>query len=389
MKSSRCLKVGFTLNDKFKFYSSEDIDEKNAHYNVIFGERSNGKTTTILEKILKNWIENKEQGAYIRRYDDEIIGNKGEQVWSSIANERDLVSKWTDGEYQTIQYYGRKWYLAKWDEKLSRYVKQSQPFCYAFGINTAESYKGTSFPGITTILYDEFISRHRYLRDEFVEFTNLLSTIIRQRDTVKVYMLGNTVNPYNPYFDEMGLHNARKMEQDTIDVYEFRTGEEEEDARVLTVAVEYTGTNERGKKSDTYFAFNNPKLSMITTGAWELPLYPHAPYPIKPMDILEVFFVKFKDELIQGNIVLKDDDLFIYFHKKTTPMKDDIKLFYSLDFSPKLNHGISLTSGFRNKLATRIGQLIHNNLVYFQDNQVGEIIRNYMSESDQVDAINR
>ena len=33
---------------------------------------------------------------------------------------------------------------------------------------------------------------------------------------------------------------------------------------------------------DVYFAFNNPKLQMITSGAWEMAIYPHNKVKYKP-----------------------------------------------------------------------------------------------------------
>ena len=35
------------------YYSTQKIDKKNATYNVIFGERSNGKTYALLLKSIK------------------------------------------------------------------------------------------------------------------------------------------------------------------------------------------------------------------------------------------------------------------------------------------------------------------------------------------------
>ncbi|MGC5276152.1 hypothetical protein ACPXAM_23725, partial [Escherichia coli] len=87
------------------------------------------------------------------------------------------------------------------------------------------------------------------------------------------YMLGNTVNKYCPYFAEMGLEHIPKMTQGTIDVYAYGNSD-------LTVAVEYCKSPDSKVKeaSHKYFAFNNPKLEMITGGAWELNIYPHLPY---------------------------------------------------------------------------------------------------------------
>src|SRR5699024_11620877 len=69
------------------------------------------------------------------------------------------------------------------------------------------------------------------LVNELVLFMNTVSTIVRRRTDVKIFMLGNTVNKYNPYFKEMGLNHANQMEQGTIDIYKYGKSP-------LTVAVE-------------------------------------------------------------------------------------------------------------------------------------------------------
>ncbi|MFV3037454.1 phage DNA encapsidation protein, partial [Klebsiella pneumoniae] len=92
--------------------------------------------------------------------------------------------------------------------------------------------KSTSFPDIDLIIFDEFLTNRLYLNDEFILFMNTVSTIVRRREDVKIYMLGNTVNKYCPYFAEMGLEHIPKMTQGTIDVYAYGNSD-------LTVAVEY------------------------------------------------------------------------------------------------------------------------------------------------------
>lgn len=373
---------------KFNFYSGDAIRELDAHYNVVFGERSNGKTTDALKQILRGWLDEGKKGAYIRRYDEEIKGAKAKRVWSTISNELGLVDEWTDGKYTTIEYYASAWYLAKWDEKLQRNIKQGTPFCHAFALNNAEHYKGTSYPEVQTIVFDEFITRSRYLVNEFVEFNNLLSTIIRQRTNVEIYLLGNTVNKFCPYFDEMGLTNVPKMKQGAIDLYEYDTYDSNGELQQLKVAVEYASSTVGGKKSDIYFAFDNPKLNMITSGSWELPMYPHAPFKIKDSNILELFFIKFRDATLQGNIIMQDDSFFIYIHEKTTPIKDEEKQIYSLEFNPRHNRGMSIINNPRNRIAVKIAELFKLDLVYYQNNNVGELVRNYVHETDKLNGLN-
>ena len=59
-------------NEELQFYSLDEILKRKAQYNVIFGERSNGKTYAVLLHGLKNFVKTGKQIAIVRRYDDDI-----------------------------------------------------------------------------------------------------------------------------------------------------------------------------------------------------------------------------------------------------------------------------------------------------------------------------
>ena len=88
-----------------------------------------------------------------------------------------------------------------------------------YAISTAETTKGTDPGEVAMILFDEFITRQFYIANEFIKFQNLLSSIIRDRPNVQIYMLANTVSKHCPYFRDMGLYRISQQEQGTIDVY--------------------------------------------------------------------------------------------------------------------------------------------------------------------------
>ena len=52
---------------KQKFYSLKTILSKDAQYNIIFGERSNGKTYSVLKYGLEKFCKTGEQTAIVRR----------------------------------------------------------------------------------------------------------------------------------------------------------------------------------------------------------------------------------------------------------------------------------------------------------------------------------
>lgn len=360
------------------YYTTTEIDKKKATYNVIFGERSNGKTYALLEKGLRRFFKDGTHTAYIRRWKEDIIGRRAQQLFAGIV-ENGLIEKLSNGKYQGVIHYAGKFYLCTFNEQGKAIYNDSDLFAFAFALSDTEHDKSVSYPKITTIIFDEFLTNKLYLQNEFVLFMNAISTIVRKRDNATIYMLGNTVNKYCPYFAEMGLTNVLKMEQGKIDVYRY--GESK-----LTVAVEYCATSKNStKKSNKYFAFNNPKLQMITGGVWELDIYPHNPYKYKPKDIRFIFFIDFTDQLFQGEIIQVQNEgqnlLFCYIHVKTTEIKDaNTALIYSLTPDPRLNYNSNIWKP-TNKVQQRVLWFFENNRVFYQNNNVGDAVNNFLKLS--------
>lgn len=353
-----------------EWYSTVEIDKRGCIYNIIFGKRSNGKTFALLVKAVKNFVEKKKQSAYLRRYRDDFKGKRGEQICAGIVA-AGIVKKLTNGEYDTIIYRSDRWYLSHYNDD-GTYTTMTEPFMYGFALTQMEHDKSTSYPNITTIIFDEFLSRVGYLNDEFILFMNVVSTIVRQRNDVTIYMLGNTVNKYCPYFKEMGLTHIENMEPGTIDVYTYGDSK-------LKVAVEYCENhNVEGRKSDSYFAFDNPSLQMITGGAWEIDIYPHLPRKYEYKNILFTFFIIFNNATLQCEVLSFDDCIFLYIHRKSGDIKyPDSDIVFSERYDPRPNY-------FRNirkptcELVKKVSKFFIMEKVFYQDNEVGEIIRNYL-----------
>lgn len=358
--------------EKIKHYTLDNIKQYNADYNVIYGERSNGKTTAVLAEGLQAHINSgyRVQLGIIRRWEEDFKGKNGKQMFEGIVS-LGWIEKWTKGVFNSVYYYGQRWYLCHYNEKGEKDLQEEEPFALGFAITSEEHYKSTSYPDIEIILFDEFITRSYYLVDEFVKFQNLLSTIIRLRNNVKIYMCGNTINKYCPYFNEMGLTEVKKQKKGSIDLYRYGDSE-------LLVAVEYSDFPSKKKESNKYFAFNNPKLSMITDGGWELDIYPHLPHKYKPKDVMYVFYIVFDKEMLQGNVINIEDKVFIYFHRKTTPIKEDNEqLVYQQHTDYRRNYRTNIFKPYH-KADKYIADLIKREKCFFQDNEIGEIFNNYV-----------
>ena len=380
------------MSKKNDFYSPSKILRENADYYVVFGKRSNGKTFAFKsiglfgfhDKFtnINGYLDDGSQFAIIRRMEEDFRKGRGASMWNDIIDNElngNMLEKATNGKWNHIKFISMAWYLCRYEDGKEVECEEN-PFCYAFALSSAEHYKSNSYPRITNILFDEFIATMGYLANppEFMCFTSVLSTIIRTRDNVRIYLCGNSINRVNPYFTEMGLSRAKSMDKNTIDCYLYGNS-------TLKVAIEYTGNlNDKGgtkrSKSDKYFAFDNPKLKMVTDGDWELDIYPHLPISYKPKDILYKYYIKFNGEIFQCEIIEVDGNHkpFTYIHQKTTPIKDDGEsIIYQAEYSIEPNHKRKLIYALSN-LEKKICWFFQNDRVFYQSNEVGNMIDNYI-----------
>lgn len=360
-----------------KYYTLKNILDRNATYNIIIGERSNGKTYSVLKYGVEQYAASKKQIAIVRRWQDDFTGKRGATMFDALINNGE-IARITKNEWTGVYYYSSRWFLCRYEntEKERKRIVDETPFAYGFALTSETHDKSTSYPNITTIVFDEFLTRNGYINDEFVLFLNTISTIVRDRADVKIFMLGNTVNKYCPYFDEMGLKHVAEMKQGEIDVYKYG------DSR-LSVAIEYCKPNQHGKPSDFYFAFDNPKLKMITGGSWEIGIYPHCPVKYAPKHVIFTFFIVFNHDTLQCEVVSINELDFIFIHAKTTPLKDtENDLIYTTEFSPRPNYRRKLTRPTTD-LERKLAAYFAADKVFYSTNTVGEIVRNYLMWCNQ------
>lgn len=365
---------------KNKYWDINPIKAIPAQYRIIYGERSNGKTYGVLKDAIKAYIDKGEQFAYVRRWPDDIKMRKMSQLFESHKANREF-STLSDGKWNGVKYRNGAFYLLATNGEEE--VIDEIPMAFTFAISAMEHDKSVSYPGVKRIIFDEFISRISYIPDEFSLFMNLLSTIIRDRDDVEIWMMGNTVSKECPYFREMGLKHVYQQKPGSIDTYSYT-----KDGQELLIAVEYT-KNLASKKSDKYFIFDNPKMEMITGGAWELAIYPHLFEKYKPKQIITTFFVSYRQNILQCEIIEGEEGIFIYVHNKTTPLQDnEDDIIYCIEPSSKPNWKVDITRPEYN-IEKVIINLIKQERLCFQDNEIGEIFNDYLKWCRQHNVIKR
>ena len=356
---------------EFDPYHLDELKAIEAVYRMSIGERSNGKSYSVLDYFLTDYFLTGNQFGYVRRLESEIKGQAGAEVLAPFQH-NGFIEFMSEGKYNAIKYQSRKWYLGYVDEDAHTKRWATEPVGFAFALNVAEStYKSRSYPGIKHILFDEFLTRSMPIQNEFVNYMNLLSTIIRYRNDVDVYMVGNTVDRHSIYFDEMGLNHVKDMKPGTIDRYTYgKSG--------LSVAVEYTPNSERGKPSDVYFAFDNPQLRMITTGEWEIASYPHLDHGYRPADVVFKFFVRYDGETLRCDIVNDSDGLYMFVFPVYVDIGDVTDtLVYTPDVDKRANYRTKLTTPML-PVEKKINDILRSDKVFYATNKQGETMRSYL-----------
>lgn len=372
------------------FFDPTQLLSLDTLYFVVFGERSNGKTFAVLVIAFIRYALYGEKFAYIRRWDLDLTPRRIEGLFGAFSK-FNLISFITEGEYTFIHTYQRCFYLGRWpqDDELDMCnakhngidcIREPDPFGYCFALNNMEHDKGGNQPPeITTILFDEFMSRQRYLADELTLFSNVISSIKRTDGRFKVWMLGNTVTTYCPYFREMGLKHITEMKKGETQTYQGSDPS-------TTIAVHWAGSPDGDAKTEInkFFAFDNPRLKMITEGSFETADYPKCPRELDDEHLAFVFFLCFDSDVIQGNIYAYPDGEFIFWNPKTTELKHpDEDLIYSDQYDYRNNWRSSFKNPQTKEEAALI-ELINRDKMFFADNQTGETLRNFIINSKSI-----
>ena len=360
------------LNIPKDVYSPMHLPFDKAKYNVLLSERSRGKTTNILllgmcmHKLYGTTIE------YIRKKEDQITKKITINLFTTIL-EYDYIEKLTDGKYNSIWYNARRWYYCLVDEDGNVIEKAPTHFMSMLSIDRNETYKsGYNAPRGDFIVYDEFISKY-YYADEFLYFTDLLKTIIRDRLSPIIFMLSNMIDKNSEYLDELMISD-QVMLMSVGDSSLITTKKGTNIYVELLEMSKKTITPRRQLSNKLYFGFDNPKLINITGGDWVVENSPHIPKKIEYDSVINNIFMKFASNYIRLDVVKYNDQFFVFCTKFTSVIYDD-SIILTLEPPDKSNEIYGLGRG---KVFKFIWGLYDDKRFRYQSNTIGAWIDKYV-----------
>ncbi len=159
---------------------------------MLVGNRGGGKTYGFKCWCIDDYIRNKKQFVWLRRYGTEI-----ELMRRTFFD--DIASRYPKHKFEI-----------KGSKKYGTLYIDGEVMGYYFALSTSAIAKSSAYPNVDKIVFDEFLimgKTYHYLADEVVMLLEFTETIFRDRENDKtavqprgVYLLGNNITIANPYY---------------------------------------------------------------------------------------------------------------------------------------------------------------------------------------------
>ena len=356
---------------KTNVWNPSHLPFNDAKWFVLMSIRSKGKTTNLL---IMGLIMNKLYGT-ITQYivqSEPLLAPKNTKGLYRVVLENDYISRITEGRWNSIVLKARRWYYCNYDENGKIVETCDKYVCIMSCVSKQEDYKSVlNEPKGDLIIYDEFI-REYYMPNEFIEFSQLFSTIRRIRQSPIIVMLSNTVNIYSQYFNELEIADqVRKMQNGERQIITSSGG-----TNVYVEIIDPALSQERIKSDKMFFGFKNPLLGAITgSTTWAIDNYPH----IEKTEEIEVLtnnhFIDYNNKLVKLKLVKTEIGLCVYCYWGKQLYDDSITYTLNEIRRPRDKYKIG-----ESKLDKIIWKCYKNNKFYYSTNDVGSFVENYIND---------
>lgn len=345
------------MSNKQVRYNIDNIDKINANYNIIYGEKSNGKSYQVKhKKAVEKYIKTGRRFILMRRWAEDLSSGWIEDYFSDVD-----IEKLTSNKYQKIIKYRHELYFAKVSEDFK--IKRGEKIGYAIPLSLEQRFSSASFLDVDDIIYEEFMSRGTYLPQEPSKLMTFYSTVDRKRGTTKIWLIGNTVSRICPYLDEWGLTEIMKQQRQG----EIKTKTIKNSANDVTIAIEYCKSS--GGKT---MAIGNAK-KMIDSGAWDSTPQPHLRKPYKNYKLMYRFGFQYKSfKFICEYLLDKTEKTLIWYIKPYFgTFKNDFIVFSDEIKESEFWQRDIYNVTFKNEKLKRLFQTFRENKIFYSDDMTG------------------
>ena len=128
------------MKREIKHYNIDNLVSKNADINILFGERSNGKSYQLkYKRAVIKYLETGKRFILLRRFREEITSTGIEQYFQDVD-----VAKITDNKYNCITQYRKVLYFSNYSAETFK-TTRGEKIRLCYGIINRATYVGSFF----------------------------------------------------------------------------------------------------------------------------------------------------------------------------------------------------------------------------------------------------
>lgn len=349
------------------------FDNDNLKWYNLNSERSVGKTTNLL---LIGMVMNKLYGTQIQLIRHHIAkASYYRELFNTIVNYKmgQYILALTDGKYNAVKYWQKRFYYQRFEDG-KEVERAEEPFCVSLAAedcyNLCSTYEA---PRGDLIILDECFN-DKNTADEFVRFVHLHKTIVRERMSDKIFILGNVLDVNNIWYRQMMIQNeVRKLKRGESKIVTTPQG-----MPIYIHFLENRSPEKRKAFNFAHYGFDNPELNAIVgNGEWNVKMYPQTcELKERRMLIRGIYFNYHDDLFLEGAFIQTESGNYFEVHptRYESAMKGDLQYVLGLPVKPnQLYYG-------RDKISQTIRDFIMRKRIVFADNETGDLFDKFMSE---------
>lgn len=347
-------------------YNIDNIYARNSLFNLIFGEKSGGKSYQAKTKLLlKNYLDTGKRFILLRRWREEIKNLNVEKYFSDID-----ISSLTSGKYDSITCYRSEIYFSKYDSDICKCIR-GEKIGYAIALSQEQNYSSVSFLDVNVILFEEFMSRTAYLANECDKLMIFYDTVDRKRGVCKLWLLGNTISRACPYITKWNLLNI---------ISNMRKGSIVE----VTISDNLTLSLEYCKPTSQKSYSIGDSCGMISGGDWISFRQPCLSFSYKSSfckKILTIVIVMQSFKFLTRLFYNKRDNVFFWLivPKKTEIKKNTIVVTDTVTYGNRLLYTNIYNININNKLLNLINDTFIEKNIFYSDDNTGTDFKNVIN----------
>lgn len=349
------------------------LDNDNLKWYNLNSERSVGKTTNIL---LLGMVMNKFYDTQIQLVRHHIAkASYYRELFNTIISYKDgqYIKKLTNGKWNSVKYWQKRFFYSQVED--GKEVDRSEkPFCVSLSADDCYALCSTyEAPRGDWIILDECFN-DRNLPDEFVRFVHLHKTIVRERISDKIFILGNTLDVNNIWYRQLMIQNEiRKLKRG-----ESKIVYTPEKMPIFISFLDNRMPEKRKIFNNMHYGFNNPELNAIVgNGEWNVKMYAQT-CELKDRQILirGIYFSYHDDLYLEGTFMDSESGKYFEVHPANELSAKRGDVLFTLCLPIEKNQ---IYFG-RDKLSKLILNMISRKRIVFSDNETGDLFEKFLTE---------